>query len=141
MVQQIALNPNASLEPHRSYTKPKVKDNRPAYIVSGHGFFDHNDKFRTNGSMFYYDFEPSLVAIQPLFANDKMNEFLAKLNHFGQEAAKQTVVGPDGKITRNKKHFTPYDLKEWNDSEELDLPVVEYLMGVPKTSDAKDEIR
>lgn len=132
MAIQVPLNPNARLEPNKPYVKPRVKDDRAAYVVTGNGFFDHKDKFRYPGSMFYYDFEPSLD-LTPLnkLASEKKNAFLAKLNELGNEMAK-----------KNKKNFTPYEIVEWSDGqEELDLPQVEYLMGIPKQSDIKDEIR
>lgn len=119
-----------SLTPHPEYRKPKVKQDRPAYAVINDGFFDQNDKFWQPNQMLYYDDEPNLN-LYPLnkLANDKVNTFLTKLNELGEEMAR-----------KNKKRFTPYQIKDWTESEEIELPQVENVMGMPKTS-KNDEIR
>ena len=48
-----------SLTPTAPYSKPKVKQDRPAYGVINNGFYDHKDRFRQPGSMLYYDGEPN----------------------------------------------------------------------------------
>lgn len=131
MANQMRALGALSLDRHQPYVKPKVKNDRAAYGVINDGFFDHKDKFRFPGTMIYFDGEPNFNLF-PLnkMANDKMNEFLEKLNRYGEDAAK-----------KNKKHFTPYVLKEWTEEEETEIPQVENVMGVPKFDDGKDVIR
>lgn len=120
-----------SLDRQQPYVRPKIKNDRPAYGVINDGFFDHKDKFHFAGAMLYYDGEPNFNLF-PLNekANDKMNLFLDKLNGFGVDAAK-----------KNKKNFTPYELKEWKEEEEPEMPQTENVMGMPKFDDGKDVIR
>lgn len=120
-----------SLDRTTPYVKPKVKQDRPAYGVINDGFFDHKDKFRFAGSMLYFDGEPNFNLF-PLnkMANDRMNQFLDKLNGLGIESAK-----------KNKRNFTPYELKDWKEDEEAEMPQIENVMGVPKFDDGKDNIR
>ena len=131
MVKPVALNPNASIDRHPEYVKPRIKNDRPAYVVIQEGFYDHKDKYRPVGSHFYFDFEPNLN-LMPLnkLANDKMNLFIEKLNKLGEEVAR-----------KNKKGFTPQPIKEWIESDEVEMPMVEHVFGMPKPDDGKDDIR
>lgn len=131
MVKPVALNPNASIDKHDPYVKPRIKNDRPAYVVIQEGFFDHKDKFRNVGSHFYYDLEPNMN-LMPLnkLANDKMNLFIDKLNGLGAQVA-----------AKAKKQFTPQPQKEWVESDEIDMPMVEHVFGMPKPDDGKDDIR
>ena len=58
-----------------------------------------------------------------------MNVFIEKLNKLGEEVAR-----------KNKKGFTPQPTKEWVDSEDMDLPMVEHVFGMPKHDDGTDDI-
>lgn len=131
MVRPVALNANASLDKHEPFVKPRIKQDRPAYVVINDGFYDHKDKFRFPGSMFYFDGEPNqnLFPLNKL-ANDKMNLFIDKCNGLGEEVAK-----------KNKKNFTKQPMKEWVEIDEVELPLVEHVFGMPKADDGKDEIR
>jgi hypothetical protein len=131
MVKSVALNPNASLEKHEARPKPRIKQDRPAYEVINTGFYDHKDRFRPAGSLLYYDGEPN----QNLFplnkmANDRMNLFIDKLNGLGHEVAK-----------KEKRGYIPQATKEWVETDEIEVPMVEHVFGVPKFDDGKDEIR
>ena len=119
-----------SLTPHPEYRKPKVKQEKPAYAVINDGFFDENDKFWYPNQMLYYEGEPNLN-LYPLnkLANDKLNLFLGKLNELGEDMARKT-----------KKRFTPHPIKDWTETEDVEVPQIENVMGVPKTT-RNDEIR
>lgn len=130
MVKQVALNPNASLEPHRPYVKPRLKQDRCAYAVLNPGFYDENDKFWHPGQMLYFEGEPN-QSLHPLnkLAYDKMQLFLDKVDKFGEEYAR-----------KHKKDYVPQPRQEWKDDDEIDVPQVEHLMGVPRNT-KNDEIR
>ena len=131
MVKPVALNPNASIDRHEPYVKPRIKNDRPAYVVINDGFYDQKDRFRQAGSHFYYDGEPNqnLVPLNKL-ANDKMNAFIEKLNTLSAAVH-----------AKAKKQFTPQATKEWVEGEDFDLPMVEHVFGMPKADDGKDDIR
>lgn len=120
-----------SLTPTAPYSKPKVKQDRPAYGVINNGFYDHKDRFRQPGSMLYYDGEPN-QNLYPLnkMAYDKMQAFLDKLDELGEEVAK-----------KNKKTYVRQPRQEWAEDGEVEIPQIEHVMGVPKPDDGKDEIR
>jgi hypothetical protein len=130
-MRMLALNPNASLDKHEARQKPRIKQDRAAYEVINDGFYDPKDKFKFPGALIYFDGEPN----QNLFplnkmANDKMNMFIHKLNQLGEDFAK-----------KNKKGFTPQPIKEWVETDEIEVPMVEHVFGVPKFDDGKDDIR
>ena len=130
MVKQVALNPNASLTPHQPYRKPNLKQDKAAYAVLNPGFFDENDKFWFPNQMLYFDGEPnqSLHPINKL-AYDRMQIFLDKVDEFGEVVAK-----------KNKKDYVRQPRQVWKEEDEMDVPQIEHLMGVPKTA-KNDEIR
>ena len=130
-MKMLALNPNASLDKHEPRAKPRIKQDRPAYEVINDGFFDTKDKFKFPGALIYFDGEPNqnLFPLNKL-ANDKMNEFIEKLNNLGMASAKA-----------NKKGYTPLPIKEWVETDEIEVPMVEHVFGVPKFDDGKDDIR
>ena len=130
-MKMLALNPNASLDKHEPRLKPRIKQDRPAYEVINDGFYDAKDKFKFPGALIYFDGEPNhnLYPLNKL-ANDKMNEFIEKLNNLGMASAKA-----------NKKGYTPLPIKEWVETDEIEVPMVEHVFGVPKFDDGKDDIR
>ena len=119
-----------SLTPRPEYKKPKLKQDKPAWGVINNGFFDENDKFWHPGQMLYFMGEPN-QNLYPLnkLAYDKMESFLDKLDVLGEEVAK-----------KNKKTYVRQPRQEWNDNEDVELPQIEHVMGVPK-KDKNDEIR
>jgi len=119
-----------TLAPRPEYRKPKVKNEHPAYGVINNGFFDQNDKFWHPGQMLYFDGEPSqnLFPLNKL-AYDKMQTFLDKLDVMGEEVAK-----------KNKKTYVRQPRQEWSEDEEMDLPQIEHVMGVPR-KESNAEIR
>ena len=119
-----------SLAPRPEYKKPKVKQDKPAYGVVNNGFYDQNDKFWHPGQMLYFEGEPS-TNLYPLnkIAFDRMQAFLDKIDVFGIKKAKK-----DG------KEYVPEPRQEWRDEEDVELPQIEHVMGVPK-KEHNDEIR
>lgn len=131
MPKQFALNPNASLEKHEAFRKPRLKEDRAAWAVVGsQGFFDNNDKFWFSGQMLYFEGEPnaSLVPMNKL-AYDRQQQWLDVIDMFTEEKCK-----------KDKVKFVKQPRQTWTDDEEMELPQVEHLMGVPRTT-KNDEIK
>ena len=120
-----------SLDRTQPYVRPKVKQDRPAYIVINNGFFDHKDKFKFPGEMLYFDGEPN-ANLYPLnkMAYDKIQQFLDMLDMFSEEKAK-----------KDKVKFIKQAREPWHNYEEVEVPQVENVMGMPKNDDGKDNIR
>lgn len=131
-MKQVALNPNASLTPHQPYRKPNFKQDKAAYAVLNSGFFDENDKFWFPNQMLYFDGEPN-ANLHPInkLAYDRMQIFLDKVDALGEEVAKHS---------KPKKAYVPQARQAWKEEDEMDIPQIEHLMGVPKTA-KNDEIR
>ena len=131
MVQQMQQLGNLSLTPHKEFKMPKLKQDRPAYMVGGKGFFNSNDKFLYPGQMTYLDGEPNqdLIPLNKV-AYDEMQKFLDKLDALASEKAK-----------REKRSFIPQPRQEWREEEILeDLPAPDFVMASKKLG-ADDTIR
>lgn len=131
MPKQFALNPNASLEKHEPFQKPRLKQDRAAWAVTGpQGFFDNNDKFWFPGQMLYFEGTPNSALI-PLNkkAYDAQQLWLDEIDMFTEEKCK-----------KDKVKFVKQPRQEWKEEEEMELPQVEHLMGVPRTT-KNDEIK
>ena len=119
-----------SLDRTQPFVKPKVKQDRAAYAVINPGFFDNNDKFWFHGQMLYFDGEPnaSLIPLNKM-AYDKQQQWLDMLDMFTEEKCK-----------KDKVKFIKQARQPWVENEEMELPQVENLMGVPRNT-KNDEIR
>lgn len=78
-----------SINPPKAYVKPRVKADRPAYMVSGKGFFDGHELLNP-GTAIYFDGEPNADFL-PMnkLAYDRMQEFLDKIELLAERAAKK----------------------------------------------------
>jgi len=122
-----------SLERPREVTIPKVKQDRPCFMVGGKGFFNKKDRFLSPGQITYLDEEPGLDMI-PLNrkAYDSMSDLLDKLDALGFAKAKA-----------DKKDYTPFPRVEWSDEEGVinSLPLPEKVMGADKSGLPDDVVR
>lgn len=112
-----------SLTPHQEIRMPKVKDDRPAYMVSGKGFFTSKDKFLYPGQATYLDEEPNLDLI-PLnkIAYDRIQQFLDKLDEMGERKAK-----------KEGRAYVRQPRQVWNeDGVQDELPTPKFAMAAPK---------
>lgn len=120
-----------STEPRRDPGPIRIKhQDKAAYGVGGKGFYDDKRRLWNPGQAMYFEGEPNLDLF-PLnkLAHDRKNEFLAKLNKFGEAAAKKAG-----------KSFVPYEINEWNDAEDHDdIPAPKYLTGMQMTDAEPNE--
>jgi len=102
---------------------PKLNADRPAYGISGKGFFNDQDKFLCPGQATYFDGEPNLDLI-PLNkkAYDRMQEFLDKLDNLAAQAAKKAG-----------KSFVPAARQVWVEDGMSEMPTPSSVFGVRKT--------
>lgn len=120
-----------SLTPPKPYIQPRVKQDKPAYGVTGKGFYDEFCKFWNPGQALYFDGEPNLDLI-PLnkVAYDKMSEFLDKLDALGERKAK-----------KEGKSYNPIVRMAWTEEGAVEeLPQPEQVMGA-KIEGHNDQIR
>jgi len=120
MARQIALGA-LSIERPQQRQLPRLREDRPAYMVAGKGFFNDKDRFLHPGQATYLDSEPNLDLI-PLnkLAYDKMQEFLDKLDALG---------------LKKNKNYIPIPRAVWNESTGFqdELPSPDSVMGVVRT--------
>lgn len=112
-----------SLNPPSEKRLPKLKEDRPAYLVAGKGFFNQLDKYLYPGQATYFDGEPNTDLI-PLNkkAYDNMQAFLDKLDALGMKAAKA-----------KGNTYIPLPRQEWReDGVYDDVPMPESVLGVKK---------
>lgn len=132
----MASNPIAlgvlSTEKRQPYTRPRVKQEVPAYGVINDGFFDDKDKFWHPGQALYFKGEPNLNLV-PLNkkAYDKIQQFLDMLDLYAEEKCK-----------KEKKTFVKQPRQEWREDDDIEdsFPHPEYAMGSRKEG-KNDEIR
>lgn len=120
-----------SLTPPKPYVQLRVKEDKPAYGVTGKGFYDEYCKFWNPGQALYFDGEPNLDLI-PLnkLAYDKMVEFWDKLDALGERKAK-----------KEGKAHNPVIRMAWTEEGTVDeLPMPEQVMGA-KIEGHNDQIR
>lgn len=121
MVQGMHQLGALSLTPPKAYQPLRVKQDKPAYGVSGKGFYDDKNKFWNAGQALYFEGEPNfdLIPLNKL-AFDKMTDFYDKLDALGERRAKK-----DG------KSYTPIIRQTWTEEGVLDdAPQPEQVMGV-----------
>lgn len=119
-----------SLNPPKPYIMPRVKQDKPAYGVTGKGFYDEFCKFWNPGQALYFDGEPNLDLI-PLnkVAYEKMTEFLDKLDALGERKAKK-----DGKL------YNPIVRQAWTEEGVEEVSQPDQVMGA-KIEGHNDQIR
>lgn len=123
MVSQMQQLGALSLTPHQEFKMPKIKQDRPAYMVGGKGFFNSKDKFLQPGQMTYLDGEPNqdLIPLNKM-AYDAMQKFLDKLDEFAAEKAK-----------KDKRAFTPQPRQAWSEDDILEeLPSPDFVIAARK---------
>lgn len=127
----IQLSP-LSTEKTVPFSIPRVKrQDKPAYMIGGMGFFDDTARFRAAGSAIYFDGEPNLD-FYPLnkLAHERKSAYIDKLNELGEKAAKL-----------NKKAYTPITIEGWDENADHDdLPEPKFVM-MPTLNGSAEEIR
>lgn len=119
-----------SINPPKPYVKPRVKEDRCAYVVSGKGFYDGHELWQV-GQALYFDDEPNIDLV-PLnkIAYDRMQEFLDKIELLEERKCK-----------KEGKSFVKKDRAPWiEDGDEVDIKLPESLMGV-RTERRNEAIR
>lgn len=120
-----------SITPPKPYVKPRIKADRPAYLVSGKGFFDGHELWNA-GSSLYFDDEPNIDMI-PLnkLAHDRLQEFLDKIELLEERKCK-----------KEGKAFVKKPREEWREDgyDDVEIKLPESLMGV-RTDKRNEAIR
>lgn len=112
-----------SLSPPKQHVPMRVRQDRPAWGVSGKGFFDDKDKLWQPGQALYFDGEPNndLVPLNKL-AFEKKQQFLDKIDDLGFKAAK-----------KQNREYVPLSRDIWaEDGEDVEIPSPEFVMGVKR---------
>lgn len=113
-----------SIEPHRPYTPPRIRrQDVPAWMIGGRGFFDDKDKFWGPGECLYWDGTPNhdLIPINKL-AYDKMQTWLDVMDELEEKKCKA-----------DKRMFVKKPRREWKETEFVDdLPMPDSVMGKKK---------
>lgn len=130
MVQMYQLGA-LSLDKNEHRPLPRVKQDKPAWMVGGKGFFDQNAKFWRPGECMYYAEVPNIDLI-PLnkMAYDNQQLWLDMIDELAERKAKA-----------EKKSFVKTPRREWCEpSDMVDVPTPDSIFA-PAAKGQNEAIR